>query len=197
MQTDSWKKITRSIRTTFALIILFLVGSLLLPQTTRADFDDSFTDTNGTNLSSHNANYSYSGTLTIQNNAIAPTVSNGWVTISNNSFADGCMSIDETNQTSNTNINIRVQGDDLYQLIWWSNQWQLQGNYGGSSHVIANGGYGPNGTHTFKICAIGSTISAYLDGSLLGSGTDTGITGSGTQKLSNNGNTLDNLLLSY
>ena len=152
------------------------------------DFYDTFTNTNGTNLSIHNANYSYSGTVTIQSNAIVPNSTN--VSISNNSFDDGCMSIDETNQTTNTNMMIRVQGSDGYQLIWWSNQWRLQGNYGGSGHTIASGSYNQNGTNTFEICAVGSTISAYLNGGLLGSGTDTGVTGSGTQLFYNEGNTL-------
>lgn len=156
-------------------------------------FSDTFTAQDGTSLTSHDAAYRVDGNqVIISNNQIAPYRAS--VSIHGYEFVDGCMSMDWTGVSTNTNMQIRAQPNgDLYSFIIWSNNWQL-GRPGG--HVLAEGNADFNGTHTYQLCAIGSTISVSQDGVLLASSTDTAIPGSGYQRFDSEGNVLDNLVLS-
>jgi hypothetical protein len=180
------------------LLTSLLLFFFLSVGTASADFRDTFTDTNGTALTTHNANYSIqSGTaVTIQSNSITPNT--GEVLISNNDFIDGCMSMDWTDNGTNTNMNIRYNngggGETFYGFIHYSQNWLLyrrDPNLG----TIASGTFDFSGTHTFKLCAIGSAISVTRDGSAFASGTDTVLAGSGAQRFYAEGVTMDNLLI--
>src|SRR5262249_769474 len=90
----------------------------------------------------------------------------------------------------------------FYQLYFspdFSSDFRLSGFYGGDYHVIGSGPLDMSGTHNYKICAVGSTISAYRDGVLLASGTDTGIPTGGYQAFAPSNlvssSTIDNLTI--
>ncbi len=154
---------------------------------------DTFSAPAGTELHTYNADYQTEHPTVISNNAVVPP---GFTTttIYNHEFADGCMSMDWTGNSTNTNMSIRGSSTGFYGFIQFNGSWLLYRS--DANHVIASGNLDFSGTHTYKLCAIGSTISVYRDGTLLGSGTDTGIPGSGRQAFYSEGNTLDNLSIS-
>jgi hypothetical protein len=146
-------------------------------------FCDTFTNTNGTELETHNADYDTTGSMQIQSNAIAPGT---LAYVNNHNFTDGCISMDWTGNSSNTNMAIRYAespANVFYNFLQHNNNgdWLLRGFYSGSYTTIASGNNSFSGTHTYKLCAIGNNISVYKDGSLLGSGTNSGVTSSGQQ----------------
>ncbi len=186
----------------FIISAVFAIASFVFPHAVLADFSDTFTNTNGTNITTHNSTvYSYLNgsqpAVTIQSNAIAPNQST--LLVNNNNFTDGCMSMDWTGNSTNTNMAIRVNGSftGFYGFLQHNNNgdWLLRGYYSGSYHTIASGNTSFSGTHNYKLCAIGSEISVYKDGVLFASGTDTGVTTGGYQSFYSEGNTLDNLSL--
>ena len=170
------------------------------PQAVQADFSDTFTNTNGTNITTHNSTvYSYldgmQPAVTIQSNAIAPNAST--VRINGHEFSDGCITMDWTGNSTNTNMAVRVNSDvtSYYNFLHHNNNGDclLRGYYGGQYHAIDSGNTSFSGTHTYKLCAIGQYISVYKDGTLFASGTDGGVTTSGKQHFYSEGNTMDNL----
>jgi hypothetical protein len=106
--------------------------------------------------------------------------------------------MDWTGNSTNLNMAIRVDNGSpqrFYGFLQHNNNgdWLLSGYYSGSYHTIASGNTSFSGTHTYKLCAIGNTISVYKDGSLFASGTDSGNPNSGYQTFYSEGNLLDNL----
>src|SRR6266566_1573393 len=77
-------------------ILFILPFFLFITGIARADFTDTFTAPDGTDLHTYNPIYTVVGSnpVTIQSNAVAPNAST--VFISGNNFVDGCMSMDWT-----------------------------------------------------------------------------------------------------
>ena len=187
---------------TFLLTIILICFSLLLPKPAQADLIDTFTAPNGTGLHIYNPIYTYYANnlpIYIQNNSITPNRTT--VQINDSIFTDGCMSMDWTGNSTNTNMAIRYTEtvinntlhQKFYNFLQQNQAWLLRGYYENNYHLIASGSLDFSGTHNFKLCAIGSTISVYKDGLPFASGNDNGVTGGGVQLFYSEGNTLDNL----
>lgn len=178
----------------FCLISTIITFALLIhPLAANADFADSFTAPNGTELHAYNPSvYTYQNSsqplLYIQNNTLPGLYTYSTVIVNNNNFINGCMSGVWTGNY--INMTIRSAGFQpgettpqvfyqIYSSPYIGNNFELNGFYDGIFHTLASGSIDMSGTHYYKICAIGSTISAYQDNTLLGSATDTGITTSG------------------
>jgi uncharacterized delta-60 repeat protein len=153
---------------------------------------DTYSAANGTELEAHNPDYQTENPSFISENQIAPYQTT--TRLNNHDFVDGCLSMDWTGNSSNTNMSIRSTATGYYGFIQNNGSWLLYRN--DANHIIASGSLDFSGTHNYKLCAIGSTISVSRDGSLLGSGTDTGIPGAGGETFYSEGNTLDNLSVS-
>lgn len=175
-----------------ALIVTLIVFFVASVGNASADFTDTFTAADGTDLTTHNAIYSVNSPLTIQDNSITPNTHT--VSIAGNEFTDGCMSMDWTDNSDNTNMQIRHDGgNDFYGFIQFNGNWRLYRSAGNVD--IDSGSLDFSGTHNYKLCAIGSTITVYRDNVELGSGTDTSIAGSGYQAFFSLGNKIDNLAI--
>jgi hypothetical protein len=176
------------------LVIFSLLPLLLIVAgTANADFSDTFTAPDGTDLQTYNSNYNPdTHPVTIQNNSISPNGTT--VYVSNNEFVDGCISMDWTGNTSNTNMSVRNIGNNnsqFYGFIHFNTNWLLYRN--DASNIIDSGNLDFSGTHNYKLCAIGSRISVSKNGTEFANGVDTVITGSGGQAFYSEGNTMDNL----
>jgi len=196
-------KLTRLLSLLCTISAVFVFVSFLLPQAAHADFTDTFTAPDGTELHAYNPIYTYvssnSTPIYIVNNALAPSSTlDTTVVINNNDFTDGCMSMDSD---GNTNMTIRSSGlqegettpQGFYQFYQQNGVWRLSAFYN-KNYITLSRGNSLSGTHNYKLCAIGSTISAYRDGTQLASATDTGITGSGYSTFGSSA-TLDNLAI--
>jgi hypothetical protein len=140
-------------------ILLILPLFFFIAGNASADFTDTFTAPDGTDLHTYNPIYNVSGTpLTIQNNSLAPTSE---VFISNNNYADACMSMDWTGNPSSFSLTVRDIGNNHSAFYGFALQsdssWLLYRT--DSIHALARGTMSSNGTHNYKLCAIGNTIS--------------------------------------
>jgi hypothetical protein len=92
-------------------IVFILPFFLFMTGIASANFTDTFTAPDGTDLHTYNPIYTVSGNpVTIQNDAVAPNAST--VFISGNNFVDGCMSMDWTGNSTNTSMSVRNPGDN-------------------------------------------------------------------------------------
>lgn len=164
----------------FLLSVDFLPHSVALANTL---FFDDFTDSDGTNLSTHNNSYYINqGTGTIQNNTLYSGLGS-WLDFSLPTYVnmDQCASIDALFPfTAPLALQVRhspVNGhyfftyindaDDTFHIGW--------GDPYGASSIALNGVNVSSGWHNYKLCAIGDGISgngavrltAYLDNSEL------------------------------
>jgi PKD repeat protein len=176
-------------------------------------FSDTFTDANGTPLTTHNSLWSAGQQEpVIENNTLyapGPTNSSGQVFLPSFVLGDQCSSIDFLSPTVgiisifarenpngsggytgygsdlNTNPNPSTYSLSLYR----------DGQYFGGTGVDFPKSALSTGWHNFKICAIGSQISNYIDNTLVNSATDAtyaqGFPGFGIST----GNYLDNFKL--
>src|SRR6266568_8251401 len=150
-------------------LFFFLTGKV------SANLTDTFTAPDGTDIHTYNPIYTVQGNpVTIQNNAVAPSGSE--VTISGNNFVDGCMSMDWTGNSTNTSMAVRDIGNNdstfyAFSEVNNNGNWQLAKRTD-TTHILASGNMDFSGTHNYKLCAVGSTISVSKDGTQFIGATD-------------------------
>ncbi len=173
-------------------------------------FSDDFTDTDGTPLNTHNSAWQLlSGTTmpVIQNNTLSGGAEIG---LPNIDLTDQCASYDF--QYPSHGIVVLYAWRILNQYYGYgaylnqNSSWNGSGGYDfamvrAPSNTYFSGGFTfptsalITGWHNFKLCAIGSQITAYLDNSVLNSVTDTHFTHGITGANLSTGNYIDNFKL--
>ena len=183
-------------------LALLAVGVVALPAHANTTiFSDSFTDTNGTNLTTHNSNWTAydvnddsSATATIEGNRLQAGINGENADIflpSSMSAVDSCVSTDilfpggtgdayhelylrRTLNNNNPNSTIST----YFTYINYADHTVGLGWYVSSSGAD-NQSYGvdpwpSDGWHTFKMCAIGNELTTYIDTTVVNSRTDSG-----------------------
>jgi hypothetical protein len=162
---------------------------------------DTFTDTNGTALTSHTgelgATWTYhtglgtSNSATIDNNEVYATAVAIYYPSGTPTSADYSVSADITCISSvasnNTGIAARLDaigGTNFYRLQYAQSTslWNLDRRWSGGNATLgtySDTGFTAGVTRTIKLQVNGSTISAYIDGTLRITGTDANITAAG------------------
>jgi hypothetical protein len=214
MQFSSFLRLIRKWTTVFPIFIAVLVTFLILPQSASAQstilFSDNFTDVDGTSLSAHNDIWHVTqGAASIQNNTLTVLTSQFTAGVNAYTSTDSCASVDaQFPLTSVLHLSLRTSGPNLkntyYTIFHSGNQLNQIAWYDENDNQSYIGPVvplnPPAGWHNVKFCAIGSTLTTYLDNNQLAIVNDTRFTGAGIARIAYSGagvpgSPLDNFVL--
>ncbi|HXB11727.1 MAG TPA: SdrD B-like domain-containing protein, partial [Bacteroidia bacterium] len=191
------------------IVCILLIVILILPRLALADtlYTDSFTDSDGTPLSTHNAGWSTGSNIDIQNNmAVCVAGPNCTTTWQNNAIIDGCISLDFdypytggfvgfSKVNAHRSLGFFNNGGDNTVHITGYNYDTNQVSYFSSDSYDASS---LTGLHTWKECTSGTNATLYLDNTLISSGTlssDYVFSGNPQLTLSYTNDTVDNFVV--
>lgn len=181
----------------FLLVIYYLL--LAFPVQAIDSFTDNFDDNGGISLLEHNSEWTLnSGNVIIQNNSLF-FLEPSYVSLPQYVSPDGCVSYDAyfPLSTGIIELDMRYTPDANYHAYISATEHNLRLRKDSQSTGLQQLGevVGLNfstGLHNFKLCAIGSEITAYLDGEVLATATDTQLTEGYPLIAASTGNSIDN-----
>jgi hypothetical protein len=195
---------TKNILTQFLRVlpvVVLVLTVVLLPQLAHATvlFSDDFTGTNGTPLTLHNSNWvlQYGTEPVIQDNALYLPGLQANIGLDNaQKIVDQCASIDVQFPFPDALVALGVRtgfdsegysygyqtyindADHSIAIVWGGG-----GTYNNYLHASTLEPFPSAGWHTYKLCAIGSRITVYIDNAVVAAADDTNITTPGVPQL--------------